>query len=61
MLGDSLRCAKSRSAERIETEHVLRAALADGASEGHGVLEELNEPSASVLVALDGALADSGR
>jgi ATP-dependent Clp protease ATP-binding subunit ClpA len=58
MLGQSVRCAKSRDAERIEAEHVLRAALADGASEGPRLLEQLGIPPASVLAALDEAPAD---
>ena len=58
MLGDSSRCAKSQGSDRIEAEHVLRAALADGAPEGRGLLEQLKVPSASVLAALDESLAD---
>jgi hypothetical protein len=61
MLGQSVRCAKSMGAERIEAEHVLRAALADVASEGPQLLEQLGVPPASVLAALDEAPASDRR
>jgi hypothetical protein len=55
VLAQSVQCAKSRGAERVEAEHVLRAALADSSSEGRRLLERLGVPSVRVLVALDEA------
>jgi Clp amino terminal domain, pathogenicity island component len=60
VLAQSVRCAKSQGAERVEAEHVLRAALADDTSEGRRLLERLGVPSAGVLAALDETLTGSG-
>jgi len=53
VLADSVRCATSKGADRIEAEHVLRAALARMDGEG-----ELGVPPESVVAALDAPAED---
>jgi ATP-dependent Clp protease ATP-binding subunit ClpA len=57
VLADSVQCARRRNADRVEVEHLLRAALADG-SEGRALLERLGASPAGVLAALDEAPGD---
>jgi len=58
VLGEALQCAKRRGAERIEVEHVLRAALAEDTGGAAQLLRRLGVPPARVLAELDEAPAD---
>jgi ATP-dependent Clp protease ATP-binding subunit ClpA len=58
VLAEALQCAKRRGAERIEVEHVLRAALAEDTGGAAQLLRRLGVPPARVLAELDEAPAD---
>ena len=57
VLAETVQCARRRGAERIEAEHVLRAAVADEAGPGAELLRRLGVPPARVLAELDEAPA----
>ena len=57
VLGEAVQCAKSRGADRVAVEHVLRAALADESAGAAQLLRRLGVPPARILAGLDEAPA----
>jgi ATP-dependent Clp protease ATP-binding subunit ClpA len=58
VLAEAVQCAKRLGAERIEVEHVLRAALAEDSGGAAQLLRRLGVPPARVLAELDEAPTD---